>query len=232
EKGDTVMGTLNKGDKVVIVGEKEQWFKIKPPEGMYLWVAAKFVKLEQTGEREPENSKPQPTVTEPTEREKALEKELAEIRKQYEELDARLRKKESELNEIRREREERERRVADLERKLKEAEESREETEKRLREAKEIAERMAAESGKRELKYTAVGTVSDFGPYVEGPEGTKYKLLETGDGPVKYYLKPSRSEIRLDDYLSKQVGIIGTVKKVTGWDVPILIVERIEILSK
>jgi uncharacterized protein YgiM (DUF1202 family) len=232
DKGDAPVGKLNKGDKVIIIGDVGPWFKIKPPEGMYLWVSAKFVKLEAAEEKRNGNESETPKPLEPTEREKELEKKMEELRKKLDELTAMYNEIKSERDKILKEKQERENAIAEMERKMKELEEGKRRAEKELSEKAEIIEKMYREPKQREAKYTAIGIVQDYGPYIKGPEGTTHKLLETSEGPVKYYLKAARSEIKLDDYLFKQVGIIGTVKKTTGYDAPILEVERIEILTK
>ena len=230
---DRVMGQLNRGDKVLIVGEKEQWFKIRPPEGMFVWMAAKYVKLERKPEKKgPDNGKSSVKPGEKTEKEKALEREVEELRRQVEELMAKLNAKKNELKALRKEREDWERRYERIRRKLEEADrkeqELREKYEKRI---KEILEREPEKP--RATRYTAIGVIYDFGALVtERPGGATHKLKETRDGPVKYYLKPARSDIKLDDYLFKQVGIIGRVEKIENREERLLIVEEIEILSK
>lgn len=232
---DRVMGQLNRGDRVTIVGEKEQWFKIKPPEGMCVWIAAKYVKLEQkVGGKKPkeENGRKVVRTAKKTDREETLEKEVEELRRRVEKLLAELNVKESELRKIREERESWERRYERIKKKLEDADRKEKELrEKYERRIKEILER---EPGRvRPTRYTAVGVIYDFGALVvDRPGGATHKLKETEDGPVKYYLKPARSEIKLDDYLFKRVGIIGKIEEIGGLEEKLLIVEKIEILTE
>jgi len=60
---------LNRGDKVTIIGQEQEYYKIAPPKGVYLYIAAKYVKAttEQVVVREQPPATTQPIETEPQE---------------------------------------------------------------------------------------------------------------------------------------------------------------------
>jgi hypothetical protein len=64
---------------------------------------------------------------------------------------------------------------------------------------------------------------------LELPRGWVYKV-EKG-GKLLFYVTCPSGKYNLDDYLAREIGIIGTVKQVDGYPVRVVEVERIEVLS-
>jgi hypothetical protein len=60
----SVVGQLNRGDKVEVLGEKEEWAQIKARDGLSLWISRPLVKLPEFP-TEPVRPRPPPRAIEP-----------------------------------------------------------------------------------------------------------------------------------------------------------------------
>jgi len=233
EVTDKVIMQVNKDDIVWIVGEKGRWFLVRPPKGAAVWISAKYVATDgrKNGSKPVERPAPPSGDTEEewVKKLKALREEAERARKNYERVFNEMKALEEKLTRIEQERTRKEQemkrlegRIAQLKRELAGKDE---EIEKQKRKLDEIWKRKA--EARPRSHYTAVGWLEDVGPYVEAPAGAKFRLRSTSEGPVKYYLIPARDDVKLDDYLYRNVGIVGRVEKTSQGDAKLLRVEQI-----
>ncbi len=222
EREDVVVGQVNKGNKVRIVGTKNGWYKIRPPKGFTAYMSAKFVKLEGG------------TAVEPTDppkgngQEDKYERRLRQLKEQIEALD----KERKELERLLFEKKQKEK---ELEEKLRKAEKIRADYEREKKEIEEKYQRILKilKAGtKPKPKYTAEGNVDDFGKLLNPPPAT-HRLYVTPGSEPRYYLKSADASINLDNYLRKRVGVVGEIVKEKWGDKEIEVIKviRIDILE-
>jgi uncharacterized protein YgiM (DUF1202 family) len=227
EATDVVVGQVSNGDKLVIVGGKEGWYKIQPPKGFTAYIFARFVKVDDEAgvATHPGNGG---NTNPPDGPEDDYQRRLRELREQIDKLS----KEAQTLEELLEQEKEKER---ELEEKLRKAEE----ISKRLEDSKKEIDRQLQEALERirtgekpKPKYTAEGYVDDIGRRINPPPATHCLYITGGDEP-RYYLKSAHESINLDNYLRKRVGLTGKIVKEKWGDkeIEVIKVESIAILE-
>lgn len=224
---EEVVGQVNKGDKVNIVGSKGNWYKISPPKGFTAYISEKYVKVEA----EPRTRGPQ----EITPVQRTGEGQTDTLRRRLSKLEEEIHVKREELESIKRAIEEREKREKELERKLKEAEELYEGYKKKVEELRKKHEEVLRQLniGKRpRLRYVAEGYVDDIGKRINPPPAT-HRLRVTWGSPPCYYLKSAGAGVNLDNHLRKRVGVMGEIveEEWRGKKIEVIRVTRIDRLE-
>jgi len=246
---DARVGHLKKGQKVVIVGDVDRWYKIEPPEGTSLYIFGKYVSF---GDK-PDGRKEDPLKKALEEKERELERLKKESGRRLEALEKELEKKRREMEEalkrfeaLREEFEKARSAYLKMKEELEREKRTKERLESELRRAREEIEGLketlkkveaeAKEEVRRRLKpapisrYVATGWLEDMGPYVSGPEGAKFCLRRMKDGPIIAYLKSGRADLRLERFLYRRVGVRGVVKKLG--QTRLIMVESLDDLSR
>jgi uncharacterized protein YgiM (DUF1202 family) len=228
EATDVPVGQVQAGDKVVIVGSKEGWYKIRPPKGFTAYVFARFVKTDSGGEVAPQPGENGGRTNPPVSTDESYERRLRELREQIDVLS----KEAQTLEELLEQEKEKEK---ELEEKLRKAEEIREYYEKQKdeinRQLQEVLEGIRT-GEKPKPRYTAEGYVDDMGRRFDQPPATHCLYVTGGDEP-RYYLKSAHESINLDNYLRKRVGVTGDVVKEKWGDkeIEVIKVKSIAILE-
>jgi uncharacterized protein YgiM (DUF1202 family) len=226
EGTDVRVGSLNKGDRVTIVGSKTGWYKIRPPKGFTAYIFAKYVKL-GAGAVEPQKkgATPKASVDTTDNRRKLLDDLLADrerIQEKIDELTKAIEEQEEEENEYKE--------------KLRQAQEAidkfnkeKEELQRKADEAKRIIET----GRKPKPRYNAEGYVDDMGKYFNPPPAT-HRLYVTPGGKPRYYLKSADASVDLDKCIYKRVGVMGEVVPAewNGDKIEVIKVTRIDILEE
>lgn len=224
---------LNKGDRVEIIRQKDDWFQIKAPEGAIAWIHTDYVQyIDEHGAYLDKARKRMAIENLLAELEKTLAEERAEKQPEEWDLDfllegyarVRMLAAEEDLGSVSKtmsakagDRLAELARIKDLQIKLVEASEKLEinkrEYEKRMEELKNPVS-----------SYVAKGWIEDLGMIRHRPGTHKLKM----GGDTLYILKSDRHN--LYDYVGFLVGIDGRVFKVSGWDIPVIDVENIDVL--
>jgi len=224
EASDVVVGQVNKGDKISIIGSKEGWYKIRPPKGFKAYVFAKYVKVDDSAGVTRDPVRVPDNTQDGGDEDDKYARRLAELNRQIEALQ----KESKDLNEILDKKKKKER---ELEEKLKNAEEiyelykqQKEEIEKKYQGLIETLEK----GSKPKPKYTAEGYVDDIGKLLNSPPAT-HRLFVTGGGEPRYYLVSADASINLDNYLRKRVGVEGEIVEKEWGDKKIEVIKVISI---
>jgi hypothetical protein len=233
---------LNQGDKVKLLGEeKEQYYKIAPPEGAYLWVFSQYIEpLGPVGhvaaDVKPaiaEDSiveKPQAAGEEENlqkfydlqklfdaQREKPIEEqEYSSIKKGLKEIaDREDAPKAAKYAQFTLEQIERCELAQDIGKQMKLQDEKLQQAEQRIKEAHEAKKVKIVDLG----KFAVIGRFQTSIVYGAAEKIAYYRILDENDATICYAVPEGLSEdIKLTDFIGKKVGLIGTIEphKETG----------------